>query len=232
MIADMKDSANVQNCGHTFEEKKHKEVQLKNEFGGNEVYKKCPPGYDGETCDNLFDVCVAHEPCENGATCITKGTEYTCMCPVGFTGTNCERVLNLKFEAHFKGNSYLELDKMVLANSSEVVANGLAIMFSTTQPNGLLIWWGQNKGVGYDTQDFVALALVDGFLEYSFRLNDQESVIKNVFSRVDDGERHIVVLKRNENQASMEVDHFTQYGESRPTERKIMHLPGNIFLGE
>jgi hypothetical protein len=231
MIADIKESANVQNCGHTVEEKKIPDTSVKNVFGGNELYKQCPPGYNGPTCDNLFDVCIAHEPCENGATCMPKGSEYTCLCPVGFTGTNCERVLNLRFEAHFKGNSYLELDRAVLSNTTDVVANGVAVMFSTTHPNGLLMWWGQNKGVGYDTQDFVSLAIVDGFLEYSFRLNDQENVIKNIFSRLDDGERHIVVLKRHENQVSIEVDHFTQYGESRPTERKVMNLPGNIFLG-
>ena len=29
-------------------------------------------------------------PCLNGATCLTSGSMYTCLCPSGFDGTNCE----------------------------------------------------------------------------------------------------------------------------------------------
>lgn len=105
-------------------------------------------------------------------------------------------------------------------------------MFSTHQPNGLLLWYGQNKGKAFKGDDFVALAVVDGLLEYSFRLHGEESIIKNVNTRVDDGTRHIVIFKRIGNQASMEVDHLVQYGESRPSDKKEMMLPGNIFLGK
>lgn len=106
----------------------------------------------------------------------------------------------------------------------------VALLFSTKQPSGLLAWYGQNMGEAYANQDFLALAIVDGYLEFSFRLNSEEEVIKST-SRVDDGKRHIVIIKRSGNQASLDLDNFTLHGESRPTERQISHLPGNIFIG-
>lgn len=123
------------------------------------------------------------------------------------------------------------MDRDSIANNSAQAKTEVAIMFSTKQPNGLIMWYGQNKGQVYNGDDFLALAVVDGFVEYAFRLDGEESFIKFTGTRVDDGIRHIVILKRQDNQASLELDHFTQYGETRPTGKKEMILPGHIFLG-
>ena len=29
-------------------------------------------------------------PCKNGATCTTDSTDYSCACPAGYSGKNCE----------------------------------------------------------------------------------------------------------------------------------------------
>lgn len=93
-----------------------------------------------------------------------------------------------------------------------------------------MIWYGQNRNEAYRGQDFVALSLVDGYLEYSFRLDSEESLIKSI-ARVDDNNRHVAILKRNGNQATLEVDGFMIYGESRPTDRKESFISGNLFIG-
>ena len=31
-----------------------------------------------------------NNPCLNGATCQTSGSSYVCICPVGYSGTNCQ----------------------------------------------------------------------------------------------------------------------------------------------
>lgn len=94
------------------------------------------------------------------------------------------------------------------------------------------MWYGQNKNEQYNGQDFVALAIVEGFLEFAFRLNSEETLIKNVYSRVDDGVRHVAIIKRTGNQASLELDGLSLHGESRPTNKKESYMPGNTFLGK
>lgn len=138
----------------------------------------------------------------------------------------------LHLTGHFKGNGYLELNRSAVvksANENEVL---IAVLFSTSQPNGLLIWYGQKKSEQYNGQDFVALAIVEGFLEYAFRLNSEETLIKNVYSRVDDGVRHVAIIKRTGNQASLELDGLSLHGESRPTNKKESYMPGNTFIGK
>lgn len=71
LIADIKDAANVQNCGES-----------------NEIDPSSGSGYDDmdlevESCDQ--------DPCENGGTCTTyNGGAITCLCPLGFSGKHCE----------------------------------------------------------------------------------------------------------------------------------------------
>lgn len=78
----------------------------------------------------------------------------------------------------------------------------------------------------------MALAIVEGFLEYAFRLNSEEKVIRNIYSRVDDGVRHVAILKRNGNQASLELDGLSLHEESRPTDKMESFMPGNTFIGK
>lgn len=131
-----------------------------------------------------------------------------------------------------KGNGYIELNRSSIFDGPTKKDILVALLFSTTHPNGLLFWYGQNKQESYNGQDFVALAVVDGYLEYAFRLNSEEAMIKNIQTRVDDGGRHIAIIKRTGNQASMELDGLTSYGESRPTDKLESILPGHLFFGK
>ena len=125
----------------------------------------------------------------------------------------------------------MELDRNTIANASAQLTSGAAVLFSTKNPNGLLLWYGQNKGQPFKGEDFMALAIVDGWLEFAFRLDGEESFIKHMEMRVDTNTRHVAIIKRTGNQASLELDGLTQYGETRPSGKKEMVLPGHIFLG-
>lgn len=122
------------------------------------------------------------------------------------------------------------MNRTTIAKSSNEKDLLIAVLFSTNQPNGLLVWYGQNKGEAYNGQDFISLALVDGYLDFSFRLNSEESSVKSA-NRVDNNNRHIAIIKRSGNQASLEVDNLTSYGESRPTNQAESFIPGSLFIG-
>ncbi|XP_071478033.1 uncharacterized protein [Diadema antillarum] len=50
----------------------------------------CPPGWDGNDCQNDIDECNSDNPCENGATCTNTNGSYICACPPGWNGNNCQ----------------------------------------------------------------------------------------------------------------------------------------------
>ncbi|RXG56031.1 Neurogenic locus protein delta [Armadillidium vulgare] len=51
----------------------------------------CQEGWGGLFCNQDLNYCTNHQPCKNGATCFnTAPGSYSCKCPPGFNGTNCE----------------------------------------------------------------------------------------------------------------------------------------------
>jgi len=138
----------------------------------------------------------------------------------------------LGFNASFRGDGYVELNRSHFQPAVEQSYSSIGIVFTTNKPNGLLFWWGQEAGAEFTGQDFIAAAVVDGYVEYSMRLDGEEAVIRNSDIRVDNGERHIVIAKRDENTAMLEVDQILDTGDTRPTLNKAMKLPGNVFVGE
>lgn len=132
----------------------------------------------------------------------------------------------------YKGNGYVELNSSLISPNSVAKDVLVAVLFSTTQPNGLILWYGQNKGEPFHGQDFIALALNDGYLEFAFRLNNEESIVKNTFVRANDNIRHIAIVKRNGNLATLELDTLQSFGQSRPTDKVESYLPGNLFIGK
>ncbi|XP_076044325.1 neurogenic locus protein delta [Oratosquilla oratoria] len=53
----------------------------------------CDEGWGGLFCNQDLNYCTNHRPCMNGATCFnTEPGSYSCQCPAGFSGTNCEIV--------------------------------------------------------------------------------------------------------------------------------------------
>lgn len=105
MVRDIIDAANVQNCGETnvIDVRMKMKMKMKiqfwmwwsfhNYFYWQDTIKEphiCRPGYTGPNCDQVQDVCIAKDPCENDGVCRPKGQDFQCDCPVGYTGDICQ----------------------------------------------------------------------------------------------------------------------------------------------
>ncbi|XP_017067470.1 basement membrane-specific heparan sulfate proteoglycan core protein isoform X10 [Drosophila eugracilis] len=223
LLADIKDAANIQSCGET------------NEVGGDEDGDNeppvPPPSPEVHENEPYAMAPCASDPCENGGSCSEQEDIAICSCPFGFSGKFCQEHLQLGFNASFRGDGYVELNRSHFQSALEQSYTSIGIVFTTNKPNGLLFWWGQEAGEEYTGQDFIAAAVVDGYVEFSMRLDGEEAVIRNSDISVDNGERHIVIAKRDENTAMLEVDRMLHSGETRPTSKKSIKLPGNVFVG-
>ncbi|XP_022915301.1 neurogenic locus protein delta [Onthophagus taurus] len=55
----------------------------------------CDEGWGGLFCNQDLNFCTNHRPCKNGGTCRNTGQgSYTCSCPPGFNGTDCESTIS------------------------------------------------------------------------------------------------------------------------------------------
>ncbi|KAL2082303.1 hypothetical protein ACEWY4_022121 [Coilia grayii] len=51
----------------------------------------CEKNWGGLLCNKNLNYCGTHHPCVNGGTCMnTEPDEYSCACPEGYSGKNCE----------------------------------------------------------------------------------------------------------------------------------------------
>lgn len=77
----------------------------------------------------------------------------------------------------------------------------------------------------------VFILVEGGYLEFSFDLGSGPVKIRNEQVRVDDGQRHSVILKRHEVSGSIEIDHeYSESGEANGI-TNTMNCDGNIYLG-
>ncbi|KAL3282973.1 hypothetical protein HHI36_006131, partial [Cryptolaemus montrouzieri] len=191
----------------------------------------CINGYTGKDCELAPNQCEYLKPCQNNGTCRGNTTFYSCDCPLGYTGINCEQRAELKNDAHFDGNGYLEFDKEMLPHENENEEEVIALEMSTNSSNGLIFWHGQSPNQDAQGQDYLALSVVNGFLEFSYDLGSGPAIIHNGYIRVNDGERHLVILKRRGKSGSIEIDNqYTQKDESVGSATTLT-CRGNIYLG-
>ncbi|XP_028137681.2 basement membrane-specific heparan sulfate proteoglycan core protein isoform X7 [Diabrotica virgifera virgifera] len=249
LIQNITDSANVRDCsaedenentisgGNTERPFRHVSCSNKPCQNGGQCYPlspteyqcACAPGFTGRNCETSENKCDPN-PCENQGTCSLKNSQYVCDCALGFTGRNCDQVTELRNDAHFDGNGYLEFNRDLLAHR-DGEQELIALELSTNQSSGLIFWHGQTPDADGNGHDYIALAIKNGYLEYSFDLGNGAVNIRNKKRRIDDGDRHSVILKRDGKRGSIEVDNtWVEEGEAEGSSTSL-NAEGNIYIG-
>lgn len=75
------------------------------------------------------------------------------------------------------------------------------------------------------------VTVINGYLEFSYDLGTGSAVIRNDKIRINDGQRHSVILKRDGTSGSIEIDHTYIVNGEAPGFTATMNCAGNIYLG-
>ncbi|RLU19726.1 hypothetical protein DMN91_008283 [Ooceraea biroi] len=188
----------------------------------------CEYGYVGRNCENVLKQCELLTPCRNGGSCTDLHGSYKCDCRLGYNGQDCEKLAEITYDVAFKGDGWLELDRSVMTHEEEREVLGLEI--STNKSNGLIMWHGQTPN-DLSPDDYIAVAIVDGYVEYQYNLGSGPAVIRVTAQRVDDGERHRIILKRQGSEGSIELNgEHTENGLSDGLQQ-LLNARGSVYLG-
>ncbi|XP_066593540.1 basement membrane-specific heparan sulfate proteoglycan core protein [Prorops nasuta] len=188
----------------------------------------CEYGYVGRNCENVLKQCELLVPCRNGGTCTDMHGSYKCDCRLGFNGINCEKLAEVSYDVAFRGDGWLELDRSVMSHEEEREVLGFEI--STNKTDGLIMWHGQTPN-DLNMDDYIALAVVDGYVEYQYNLGSGPAVMRVIAQKVDDGERHRIILKREGSEGSIELNgEHTESGVSDGLQQ-ILNARGSVYLG-
>ncbi|XP_043603067.1 basement membrane-specific heparan sulfate proteoglycan core protein-like isoform X2 [Bombus pyrosoma] len=188
----------------------------------------CEYGYVGRNCENILKQCELLLPCRNGGTCTDLHGSYKCDCRLGYNGQNCEKLAEITYDVAFRGDGWLELDKSVMTHEEEREVLGFEI--STNKTRGLIMWHGQTPN-DLNLDHYMALAVVDGYVEYQYNLGTGPVVIRVTAQKVDDGERHRIILKRQGSDGSIELNGEHMESSTSYGTQQDLNARGSVYLG-
>ncbi|XP_017695325.1 PREDICTED: basement membrane-specific heparan sulfate proteoglycan core protein, partial [Lepidothrix coronata] len=186
---------------------------------------RCPHGFTGSNCEYSQALHCHPEACGPDATCVNRpdGQGYTCRCHLGKSGDRCtegEAVNVPSFEEDGAFVSYPPLTNV--HHELRVEAEFLPLA-----PDGLLLF---SAGKAAPVEDFVALAMVGGHLEFRYELGSGPAVLRST-GPVALGQWHWVTAERLNKDGTLVVDDAAPVKRSSPGKSQGLNLRSPLYLG-
>ncbi|XP_069364955.1 basement membrane-specific heparan sulfate proteoglycan core protein isoform X4 [Maniola hyperantus] len=198
----------------------------------------CQPGYSGARCESRApanprlqdDPCVT-QPCQNGGTCKpdrSANLRYSCDCPLGYSGNNCVKPLELLQSVAFSGNGYLSLPPNYLQYDQISLEPVLIALAFNTKDDGVLLYQHEER-LTYGG-DYILLRVNNGVVVVDWDLGGGKNSL-TIPVLVTDEERHQIIVKLYENGlVELTVDKDTRAAASNGISN-VMNADSKIYLG-
>ncbi|XP_014677224.1 PREDICTED: protein crumbs-like [Priapulus caudatus] len=205
-----------------------------------------PPSMTVAVASNLVpdspsdDTCAA-APCLNSATCIVTWNDYTCECPPGYRGKDCElrdfcynvtcpdnSTCNNLADGHecvsaatFDGAAtYIDYANTLAADFS---FNDVSLRLRTRSPGGAVLSMAGDGG------SYLVISLVNDDLEVSWNLTGEQH--RGLVYNVTDGDWHDVRLNLSDDIASIEYDGIVNSGRAPQAFPDLNVLLDSVVVG-
>ncbi|XP_071806055.1 agrin-like isoform X2 [Asterias amurensis] len=186
-------------------------------------------------------------PCMHTFMCVPDGESYTCECPPQsqIVGSKCvsmeastssgddgglqpvtERP-DTNAPVSFDGRSYFSYSNTAsLKIKKAQMTNIIKLRFRTTQESGLLLYNSINQANG----DFIAVAVIDGSVEFGYNLG---SGVKRIRApgAVSDDRWHTVTISRAQREGSIQVDDEAPSLAASKPGASFLNTDGIMWIG-
>ncbi|XP_069466169.1 agrin isoform X1 [Ambystoma mexicanum] len=181
-------------------------------------------------------------PCQNSGSCNPKMESFECICQRGFSGANCEKVIIEKSAGDseaiaFEGRTYMEYHNAVTKSPDSVDDSGdpsekalkmnqFELSVKTEATQGLILW----SGKGMEHSDYIALAVVNGFVEMTYDLGSKPVVLRSTVP-VNTNQWVRIKAQRENRDGTLQVGNEAPVFASSPLGAKQLDTDGALWLG-
>ncbi|XP_030319283.1 basement membrane-specific heparan sulfate proteoglycan core protein [Calypte anna] len=186
---------------------------------------RCPHGFTGSNCEYSQALHCHPEACGADATCVNRpdGQGYTCRCHLGKAGERCTEGETVTVPSFGEEGAFVSYPPLTnIHHELRVEAEFLPLA-----PEGLLLF---SAGKAAPVEDYVALAMIGGHLEFRYELGSGPAVLRSV-EPVALGRWHAVTAERVQKDGTLVVDGDSPVTRSSPGKSQGLNLRSPLYLG-
>ncbi|XP_065520473.1 basement membrane-specific heparan sulfate proteoglycan core protein isoform X3 [Lathamus discolor] len=186
---------------------------------------RCPHGFTGSNCEYSQASHCHPEACGADATCVNRpdGTGYTCRCHLGKSGERCTEGEAVTVPSFGEAGAFVSYPPLTnVHHELRVEAEFLPLA-----PDGLLLF---SAGKAAPVEDFVALFMAGGHLEFRYELGSGTAVLRSA-EPLALGQWHWVMAERVHKDGTLVVDEAAPVKRSSPGKSLGLNLRSPLYLG-